>query len=177
MLCCCAVLVQDPVQKLFSYGQNLWAGRPKSVKHAIKICDFFTCNYSSDVQPRIVQMFLLTVITVFSLMKHSVWSNFCWNCFLCVEVISPVFYCCSCWSFSITWNSLCFPFLPGWGVGSLYNLFINAYPKYAEMTVAEQARTGPNCSVLCWGDGIQLSLIIVQTLFKGNLGIADAVWL
>lgn len=78
----------------------------------------FTCNCSSDVQPRIVQMFLLTVITVFSLMKHSVRSNFLLKlvslCGSVWEIISPVFYCCSCWSFSITWS---FPLLPGCRVG------------------------------------------------------------
>lgn len=85
-------------------------------------------------------------------MKHSVRVIFA-ETFLCVEVSGKSFLQYSIVvhvEVSLLPGIVCvFLFLPGWGVGSLYNLFINAYPKYAGMTVAEQARTGPNCSVLC----------------------------
>lgn len=52
-----------------------------------KSVTFFTgCNSSADAQPLLVQMSLLTVITVFSLMMHSVWSNLRQCCLLHLEV-------------------------------------------------------------------------------------------
>lgn len=87
MLCCCRILLWILFEKLFLHGKKFQLGKPKSIKHAIEICNFFTrYNSSSDVQPLLVQMLLLTVIIVFSFMKHSVWSNLCPSWFLHLEV-------------------------------------------------------------------------------------------
>lgn len=94
--------------------RNIKPGRPESIKHAPEICNLFFfigCNSSCDIQPLLVQMFLLTVIAVFSLMKQ-VFEVICARVGFCIWKFLGAGFWVSCshrsssCSFPVTQNGL-----------------------------------------------------------------------
>lgn len=72
------MLPQILFEKPFLHGRNIKPGL-ELIKCATEIGNYFFtgCNSSSDIQPLLVQMFLLTVITVFFSLRSIVFDVIC----------------------------------------------------------------------------------------------------